>query len=144
MFERILLAVDASDESREAVRTAVGLAGASHAEVLVVHVHALDTAFRLKNDIETRVEAEKLLEETCDIVRKAGVPVEGDLREARSDHVAKEILDAAEGFGADSIVVGSRGSGPFTEMLVGSVANQIVHLAHCPVVVTRLPVAAAA
>jgi nucleotide-binding universal stress UspA family protein len=144
MFERILLAVDDSDESKEAIRTAIGLAEASHGEVLVVHVHALDAVFRLKDDIETRTEAAEFFEEACDIVRKAGVPVKGDLREARSDHVAKEVLDAAKSFDADCIVVGSRGSGPLTEMLVGSVANQIVHLAHCPVVVTRLPVAAAA
>jgi nucleotide-binding universal stress UspA family protein len=144
MFERILLAVDASDESREAIRTAVGLAEASHGEVLVVHVHAQDMGFQVKDDVETRAEAEMLIEAACDVVRKAGVPVVGDLRAARSDHVAKEILDAAQGFDADCIVVGSRGTGPFSELLLGSVANQVLHLAHCPVIVAKKHLAAAA
>lgn len=137
MFERILLAIDDSDESKKAIKTAVGLARATHGEVLVIHVHAKDMGFQVTDDIETRIEAELLIEAACDIVKKADVPVTGDLRAARADHVAKEVLDAAESFGADCIVVGSRGSGPLTQMLVGSVANQVVHLAHCPVVVAR-------
>jgi nucleotide-binding universal stress UspA family protein len=142
MFERILLAVDGSDESKKAIKTAVSLAKATNGEILVVHVHAKDMGFQVKDDIETRVEAEMLIEAACDIVKKADVPVVGDLRAARSDHVARELLDAAESFGADCIVVGSRGSGPFTQMLVGSVANQVVHLARCPVIVAREAVAA--
>jgi nucleotide-binding universal stress UspA family protein len=137
MFERILLAVDDSDESKKAIRTAIALAKATDGEVLVVHVHAKDTGFMVTEDVETRVEAEMLLEAAVDIVRKAGVSVMGDLRAARADRVGAAVLDAATGFGADCIVVGSRGSGPFTQMLLGSVANQVVHLAHCPVIVAR-------
>ena len=137
MFERILLAVDASDESKKAIKTAVNLAQATHGEVLVVHVHPKDTGFHVTDDIETRAEAEMLIEAACDIVKKADVPVVGDLRAARSDHVAREVLAAAENYRADCIVVGSRGCGPLTEMLLGSVANQVVHLAHCPVIVAR-------
>jgi nucleotide-binding universal stress UspA family protein len=144
MFERILLAVDDSDESKKALKTAVSLARATAGEIFVVHVHAKDMGFHVTDDVETRLEAEMLIEAACDVVKKAGVPVLGDLRAARVDRVAKEILDAAENFRADCIVVGSRGGGPFAQMLVGSVANQVVHLAHCPVVVAReaVPVAA--
>jgi nucleotide-binding universal stress UspA family protein len=144
MFERILLAVDDSEESKKAIKTAVSLAEATRGEILVVHVHAKDMGFQVTDDVETRLEAELLMEAVCDIVRKAGVPVAGDLRAARVDRVAKEVLDAADSYDADCIVVGSRGSGPFTQMLLGSVANQVVHLARCPVVVARevVPVAA--
>ena len=143
MFERILLAVDGSDESREAIRTAIELARTTDGEVLAVHVHGKDMGFQVKDDVETRLEAQMLLEAACEIVKKADVSVVGDLRAARVDKVADEIIAAAADFGADCIVVGSRGAGPVSELLLGSVANQVVHRARCPVLVARpVPIAA--
>ncbi|MCU4182871.1 universal stress protein [Acidiferrimicrobium sp. IK] len=47
----------------------------------------------------------------------------------------KELLLAAEG--GDLLVVGSRGHGAFAGMLLGSVSEQCVSHAHCPVVVVH-------
>ena len=137
MFERILLAADGSDESKKAIETAIALATCSHGEILVVHVHEKERAPRVPDDIESRDEAVLLIEAVVDLVKKAGVDVVGDLRVARMDHVAKEILDAARTYGADVIVVGSRGLGPFSELLLGSVAHKVLQLATCPVMVAR-------
>jgi len=46
---------------------------------------------------------------------------------------AQELLSAAEG--ADLLVIGSRGSGGFARLLLGSVSSQVTHHASCPVVV---------
>lgn len=48
---------------------------------------------------------------------------------------ARALLDAAEK--ADLLVVGSRGHGGFTGVLVGSISQQCVHHSTCPVVVVH-------
>ena len=53
--------------------------------------------------------------------------------QALSGTPAHELLTAAQG--ADMIVVGSRGTGGFARLLMGSVSTQVSHHAHCPVVI---------
>jgi len=55
---------------------------------------------------------------------------------------AEVLLTAAKD--ADLLVLGSRGHGGFADLLLGSVSQHCVHHAHCPVVIMRGPVAAAA
>jgi nucleotide-binding universal stress UspA family protein len=50
-------------------------------------------------------------------------------------HPVQVLLDAARG--ADLLVVGSRGHGGFSGALLGSVSQNVVHHAPCPVVVIR-------
>jgi len=57
---------------------------------------------------------------TCHAVHKAPVPA---------------LMAAAEG--ANLLVVGARGRGGFTGLLLGSVGDQLVHHAPCPVTVVR-------
>jgi nucleotide-binding universal stress UspA family protein len=50
---------------------------------------------------------------------------------------AEEIIAAAKSRRADLVVVGSRGYGRLAGLLVGSVAQKVVSLAPCPIVVVR-------
>lgn len=63
---------------------------------------------------------------------EAPIPVSTLVAEGNA---ARALLDASEG--ADLLVVGSRGHGGFTGVLVGSVSQQCVNHAKCPVVVVH-------
>jgi nucleotide-binding universal stress UspA family protein len=49
------------------------------------------------------------------------------------------IVDEAEKWGADLIVMGSRGLGAWSRLLLGSVSNAVVHHAKCSVEIVRKP-----
>ena len=48
---------------------------------------------------------------------------------------ARVLSDDADSAGADLLIVGKRGAEPIEKMLLGSVANRVVHDAPCPVLV---------
>ena len=137
VFERIVLAVDGVDEAHGALAAAIDLAAKLGGEILVVHVHDLGLSSRETVGLETHEEARLLVEALVDVVAKHGVKARGELRAARSVEVAKEILEAARTFAADSVVLGSRGLGGFAGLLMGSVAYRVIQHAACPVVVVR-------
>jgi len=50
---------------------------------------------------------------------------------------AQVIVEEAERWGADLIVIGSRGLGAWSRLLLGSVSNSVVHHAKCSVEIVR-------
>ncbi len=76
------------------------------------------------------------------IVKVLGtVPGVAVVRTVREGPPTRVILDAARG--ADLVVVGSRGRGGFSGLLLGSVSAQVAHYAQCPVAIVRSPAPAA-
>lgn len=78
--------------------------------------------------------AERLLREAVERVRRdhPAVTVETAVVEGPP---ARVLVDMSAD--ADLLVVGSRGLGGFSGLLLGSVSQQAVHHAHCPVTVVR-------
>lgn len=80
-----------------------------------------------------RDEIGKELEESwCAPLRDAGVRYRAELRDGNPVMV---LLDTAEEFDADVVVVGSRGLGGFPGLLLGSTSTQVAQHAHRPVVI---------
>jgi len=90
---------------------------------------------------ELQAAAEQLVEQ---MIGKVGGPVDDVVVERHVvDGSAAAALIAASAPG-DLLVVGSRGRGGFAALLLGSVSQQCVHHAHCPVVIVHPPTATAA
>ena len=136
-MQRIVVGVDGSDTARSALRWALDEARVRQAEVDVVHAWhvpytgAYPYTTAVLDPHEYQIEERKLLDEVVDGADVTGVPsVERILAPGQAAHM---LVAAAKG--ADLLVVGSRGRGGFSGLLLGSVSQQVVHHAPCPVVV---------
>lgn len=135
---RIVVGLDASENSLRALRWAREEAELRGAELQLVHafptpeIVALPAIVTMPSDEEMYLAAEGIIDEALAAVDGAGdVPVS---KVVRAGGTAAVLCDVAEG--ADMIVVGARGLGGFRGLLLGSVTHAVVAHAPCPVVVT--------
>jgi nucleotide-binding universal stress UspA family protein len=150
-IRHILVPVHDGPESDDAVTLARTLAAAFGAAVHLVHVieHPLVTPgpyqFHLPDTPERRERAYNAacarLRRVADMLRGHGVWA---TIEARSGVPADEIVEAAIDYGADLIVMATHGRSGLQHLLSGSVAEQVMRHARCPVVTVRAAAAAAA
>ena len=90
-----------------------------------------------KVDAEEESEAGKLLEKDARRFEEIGVPVSVQPRSAEVGRTASQIVQAAEEFGADAIVIGSRGRSALSAFVLGSVAQGVLRLAKNRVLVVH-------
>jgi nucleotide-binding universal stress UspA family protein len=137
-FERIFLATDGSEQSQAAVDAAIAIAKSPTAKVRVGHVWSLEVHHRHGYwDVEVRCEAQKLVDATVARLLAAGVMAEPQIIRADSKHVAAAIALEAREFGADLVVVGSRGLSDWRSLTEHSVSHQLVCALDCPVLIAR-------
>jgi nucleotide-binding universal stress UspA family protein len=148
MFEKIVAAIDNDpDRSAKVMETAKAQALANGSRVLVAHVRDLERpsvmvtpaakagAIPPALHFESEEKARQLVDDAVENLRSAGIEAEGKVGTGVGS-TARELLDIAGEYGADLIIVGDRGS-HVTDLLLGSVAHRIVHLAKSPVLLAR-------
>ena len=132
----IVVGVDGSDPSIEALRQAAAMARALGSTVTAVACWRYPPAYDNFVALEWSPEkdAEQVLEES--LSRAYGDHRPAGLRSVvRQGQPASVLID--ESADADMLVVGSRGLGGFTGLLLGSVSAAVAAHAHCPVLVVR-------
>lgn len=141
-IKKILVPVDFSEHSKQALDIAVGLAKTLSAEVHLVHVlHypvqvAAPGQMAIPADLWTEIRdaAARKLEKTTKTVEGEGIKAESHLSEGPNAH---SIVELAEKLGVDLIVMGTRGLSGLKHVMLGSVAERTVRLAHCPVLTVK-------
>lgn len=133
---RIVVGVDGSPESEQALRWAAGQAQLTGAELRAVIAWQIPAAYGLTLQAEADWAAHSSHTLATVVADALGSEDGGRVvQEVVEDHPADALLSAAEG--ADLLVVGARGRGRFTGMLLGSVSRHVAAHAACPVAVHR-------
>lgn len=144
---KVLLATDGSEEAGSAAGAAVELCETTGSELHVVyvgpavrHVGDMGPVFL---DPEAEQAAQQRLDEHSQEQLRAEVKKVGELgataagTHLRAGHPADQIVRLAEDLDVRTIVIGSRGRGGIRRALMGSVSEDVVRHAHCPVLVVR-------
>jgi nucleotide-binding universal stress UspA family protein len=139
-MERITVGVDGSTSSEVALAWAIAEATSRGARLRIVHSWIRPFVGELPMTAGGSYQVlegtgEEVLDGVCNQVdRQVDHPVE---RILSSDSPVECLLDAATT--SDLLVVGSRGRGGLTAMLLGSVSSALAHHCPCPLVIVPLP-----
>jgi len=133
----IVVGVDGSGHSRKALERAAAEAAAHGVAltVLVVHQAVRDVygaASHYQEDAANTAKAKEAAQaETDQVVAALDAKPASVTVTAAHGLPADELIKASQG--ADMIVVGRRGMGGFSRLLMGSVSDQVARYADCPV-----------
>jgi nucleotide-binding universal stress UspA family protein len=146
MYQRIIVPVDGSETSNQALATALGLARESGGRVRLVHVveemaylTGYDQFGGYAGDLQKimRETGTGILANGVAAAREAGVEAEQVLYDTLGERLPEVVADDARRWNADLIVVGTHGRRGVGRILLGSGAEQIVRMAPVPVLVIR-------
>ena len=139
-MKRILVGVDGSLESRAAADYAADLARQMNAQITLAYILPVPVPLAPDGYLESlaaweqaeREYGQSLLRELA--ARLSGITVE---TLSPAGPPAETLADLAKAGNVDLIVVGHRGRGAVTRLLLGSVADRLVQISPKPVLVVR-------
>ena len=140
--QHILVPVDFSEPSQQVLDYAIALAGKLEASLTILHVIQRPVLGpgtgmgAVYGSYMEQVEpaAQQNIRDAVERVRKAGVECAGEVAHGTP---FQQIIDMADNRQVDLIVMGSHGHTGLQHFLLGSVAERVVRLAPCPVLVVR-------
>jgi nucleotide-binding universal stress UspA family protein len=133
IFHHIMVATDFSRSSQDALTEALALA-AENSEVSVVHVVRADWRYEMVEsppeiDLE-RFDAQQRLK---NLIASQGSKCKINATLIKHGPIAPAVLSLAAEDGTDLIVIGTHGRGGLSKLALGSVAEELLRIAPCPV-----------
>jgi nucleotide-binding universal stress UspA family protein len=136
-IQHILVPMDFSPDAEQALEQAVALAQQFQARITLLHAIHLPVTTEVALTAylsEMEASAQRGMETYQKRVADAGLPVETLVLVGVP---YRRIIDTAADESADLIVMGTHGRTGVQHWMLGSVAERVVRLAPCPVLVTR-------
>jgi nucleotide-binding universal stress UspA family protein len=135
MFNTILFPLDRSREAQEAIAVAIDLVQKYQSKLIllsVVEIPDFDAEVLEDPVMQSPDAIDQLLHSAQDLFAKRGIAAEILQREGKP---AFTICDVADELNVNLIVMGSRGIGLDLEHTTESVANRVINLSPCPVLI---------
>lgn len=143
-FKSIVVATDGSQYSAAAASEAIGIAKRNDAKLTILAVVPADIAMPTDVDFaalqrekiadQEMLAAEKNAKAVKEAAQKAGVEAQAFVMSGKP---ADAIMELARDKSADLVVVGSHGRTGLDRLLMGSVAERVIVLANCAVLVVK-------
>jgi nucleotide-binding universal stress UspA family protein len=138
-IQTILHPTDFSSHAESALRVAKTLAREHGARLIVMHVVPVGRiAGAVQEPLAELDVARAELDWLCRQINDASLKYPVERKLTRGD-IASAILDEAETRECDLIVMGTHGRGAVRRLFFGSVAEAVMHKAHCPVLTVKAP-----
>lgn len=147
MYKHILCPVDGSAASNAGMQEAIGLAKEQNAALLFLHI--IDTYvpvvdmsgdFNITYMIEIlRENGEKVIRNAMAAANKAGVNANMKTIESMGGRVASHIVQQAEIWPADLIVMGTHGLHGISRLVMGSDAEHVLRSSSVPLLLVKSP-----
>ncbi len=147
---KIVLAIDGSDFSKAAVKGLSKMPLPNDSEVNIINIYeyrALPTSglhstkatlYKYPDDVIKKAQkiGDKIISEAIKVLKEKNDSL-NITTSVLSGLPKREILEKAEAFDADLIVVGSQGQGAFSRFLLGSVSQYVATHAKCSVMIVK-------
>jgi len=139
VFSKILHANDGSEHAFHALALALALAKQNNSELHMISVEEIDYMPEFIEEIreETRTAARlfhKVLQRARGMADESRVKLDTHVV---AGHPVRDIVELAKELKVDLLVIGATGHSALYDRLIGSRADRIVQLAHCPVLVVK-------
>ena len=149
MYNRVLVPVDGSETSTNALHEAIRIG--QYQQAAVIHVlYVIDTITNVPQSesppsyikeiyAQARKYGQEVLEQARKDVERAGLKVETRLVELKraSDRISQVIIDEAKAIPAELLVMGTHGRRGLNHLLLGSVAESVTRQTPCPLLLVR-------
>lgn len=143
-MRRLLVAYDGSDNSKRALQYVVDLArdtgmalqvhvvNAQHEPIIYGEYVTSAMIDEVNNSLMAK--SRSVLDEAAAMLQAGGLTCE---THTQLGNVAEQINDAVKRLGCDTVVMGTRGLGSFTGLVLGSVASRVIHEVSVPVLLVK-------
>jgi nucleotide-binding universal stress UspA family protein len=145
-YKRILVPIDGSETSEMAVKEAVKIAKDFNAKLRIVHVsdefigYIEGLSFDLDQYVDSmRKHGQSILDKMKNLIVKSGIQPEIQLIEITDTpaSIPEKIIEEANTWNAQLLVVGTHGRSGFSRMILGSVADALIRLTHVPILLVH-------